>query len=158
MILPNVCCLTLFLKLYYRGQCSYPCFPTVSFTSSPTPCNIFSKLLAGFPHNHSRGNGQWWKRTESCLKVFHQSFDRNWPHWGSNQQPSILYSPELQGYRDLAGLVLNFCQLFTTQSQLLTTRKRSLLKTLWVKEKMLVTSIFPFPTMLSNLPTRKFCF
>ena len=33
---------------------------------------------------------------------------------------------------------------------------KSLLKTLWKEEKMLVTSIFPFPTMLSTLNKTNF--
>ena len=40
--------------------------------------------------------------------------------------------------------IAGFCLLFTTQSWLLTTLKKSLLETLWEKEKILVTSIFSF--------------
>ena len=44
-------------QLYHGGQCTYPCFPEVLFTS--TPHNILSKPLASFPHNHCRINGLW---------------------------------------------------------------------------------------------------
>ena len=48
--------------------------------------------------------------------------------------------------------------LFTTQSRLLTTWERSLLKTLLEKEKMLEASISLFPTMFSHPSKTKFLF
>ena len=38
------------------------------------------------------------------------------------------------------------------------TQQRSFLKKLWEKEKMMVTSIFPFPTMFSTLHKTNFKF
>ena len=52
-------CSTLFSSLYQlcgSGQCSYPCFPGVSFMS--TPHNNLSKLLADIAHNLRRNTGE----------------------------------------------------------------------------------------------------
>ena len=75
-----VCCmvfnalfLTLF-QLYRGGQCTYPCFPGIIFTSILH--NILSQPLVAFLHNHCRNNGQRLERTESCRNDYHQSWKR----------------------------------------------------------------------------------
>ena len=61
-------------KLYRGRQCTYPCYPGTLVTS--TLHNILSKPLAGFPHNHSRNNGQWSEKNESCCNDCHKSSER----------------------------------------------------------------------------------
>ena len=41
-----------------------------------TPHNILSKLLAAFPHNNCKNNGQRWERNEPCHNDYHQSWER----------------------------------------------------------------------------------
>ena len=47
-------------QLYCCGQCTYPCFPGVLFTS--TPHTFLFKPLPAFPNNHCRNNGLLWER------------------------------------------------------------------------------------------------
>ena len=47
---------TVFQVYRQGGQCTYPWFSGVLLTS--TPHNILFKLLAAFPHNHYRNDGQ----------------------------------------------------------------------------------------------------
>ena len=53
---------------------------------------------------------------------------------------------------------LQLHELYTTQPRLLMTSEKIFLKTLYEKEKMLVTSISPFPIMFSTLPNTNFIF
>ena len=55
-------------QLYSVGQCTYP------LTS--TPHIILSELMAAFPHNKCRNNGQRSERNESCRSNHHQSSER----------------------------------------------------------------------------------
>ena len=80
-------------QLYCAGQCTYPCFPGVLFSS--TPHNILSESLAAFLHNHCRKNRRRWERNESCRNDYRQSRKEDWPSQGLNQQPLVLKSAAL---------------------------------------------------------------
>ena len=78
------------------------------------PHNILYKPLAAFPYNHGRNNGQQWERNESCRNDYHQSLER------ISAEPEVLtLYHTIQTFNDL---------------------EKEVLKTLWEKEKMLVTS------------------
>ena len=72
---------TLF-QLYRGVPCTYPCFPSVIFTS--TPHNTASKPLATFPHNHRRKNRHGYERNESCRDDYLNSLKEYWSGRGSN--------------------------------------------------------------------------
>ena len=56
------------------GQCTYPCFPRVLFTS--TLYNIYFRPLATFPHNHLQTIAQWREGSEFYCNDYHQTSER----------------------------------------------------------------------------------
>ena len=74
-------------QLYRGGQCTYPSFSGVLFSTS-TPHSILSKPSAGFPHNHCRNCGE--RGTNSVAMTIINPWKEYWPSWGSNQRPPVL--------------------------------------------------------------------
>ena len=136
--------------------------------------NILSKPLTAFPHNHCRNNEQQWERNKSCHNDYHQSSERILAEQGIEPPvlKSATVPNELCGSASLyeeKGLVINsnvsddFYKLtlilpnftlltnrffsvnpFPNKPWILRVCSASLLKTLWEKEKLLVTSNFSF--------------
>ena len=94
---------------------TYPCLQTVCFTSTP-PHNILSKLQADFPHKYHQNNGQQWQKIESLESNCGPAGD---------QTSDPLLNP------------------FPHNDAFWRVWEKSLLKTLWEKEKL--------PTMFSTL-------
>ena len=114
-------CLMLFstvIQLYHGRQCICPCFPGVLLTS--TPHTILSHITIARLVIYEMIISVY-DRVENILGTRRKSFPKC-----SNR------------------LFSSVCQNFSTQSQLFKTH-RGLLKTLWDKEKLLVTIIFSFP-------------
>ena len=65
---------SMLFQLYCRGQCTYPCFSGILFTS--TLHNMLSKPLAAFPYNHCQNNREWQERNESSHNDYNQSMER----------------------------------------------------------------------------------
>ena len=121
-----------------------------------------------FSHNHCWNNRQQWERNKSCCNDYHQSSERisaepriepatscsqvlytiDWAIRLSLRKGGCWFDSQLDQC-----LSKNWSYLskqdygpspFITHFRHLKTRRKKLLKTLWEKEKMLVTSIFSF--------------
>ena len=133
--------------------------------SSFNQCFALSKPLAAFPNNHCRNNGQ---RERNVAMTIINPRKEYWPSRGSIQRPPVLKSAtppiELWGsarmideyrcstkvkqqraiYEWNIKILTSMLNTFPNKPCFSRVSNRSLLKTLWEKEKLLVTSNFSF--------------
>ena len=95
------------------------------FMLTTTPYNILSKLQGSFSHNHCGNDGGWWERNKPC-------FDPQ-KEIGVQIRDSLFSSPTHY-----------WLNPFPHNDAFWRPWETSLLKTLWEKEKLLVTSNFSF--------------
>ena len=152
-------------QLYHGDQCTYPCFPEFFW---PVLHNILSKPLAAFPHNHCRNNGQRWE--EWILLQWPSSiFGKNIGQAGDRTR-DLLFS-RLQCYQLSYGARLAeiwFIYFITINLKAFLIRflysmlswpwGKGLLKTMWMKEKMLANIlVFPLSHNVFYPIKDKFC-